>query len=66
MYPHDKTGMATAGITFRQKGGLHPGTGLCGGVIPAFTSHSEEHFLIQVCVRHTELVLMPFLGLDGA
>lgn len=66
MYPQDKRGMATAGITFRQKGGLHPGTGLSDAVIPAFTSHSEAHFLIQVCVCHTESVLTPCLGLDGA
>lgn len=65
MSPQAKRGLATAGITFWQKGGLHPGAGLTGVVILAFTSHSEAHFLIQVCIRHTESALTPFLGLDG-
>lgn len=65
MSPQAKRGLATAGVTFWQKGGLHPGAGLTGVVILAFTSHSEAHFLIQVCIRHTEAALTPFLGLDG-
>lgn len=63
--PQVKRGLATAGVTFWQKGGLHPGAGLTGVVILAFASHSEAHFLIQECIRHTEAALTPFLGLDG-
>lgn len=65
MSPQAKRGLAAAGVTFWQKGGLYPGAGLTGVVLLAFTSHSEAHFLIQVRIHHTEATLTPFLGLDG-
>lgn len=65
MSPQARRGLAVAGVTFWWKGSLHPGAGLTGVVILAFTSHSEAHFLIQVCICHTEATLSPSLGLDG-
>lgn len=56
--------LAAAHGTFWQEGGLHPSAGLAGVVVLAFTSHFETHFLIQECIRHTKVILTPFLGLD--
>lgn len=57
-------GLAAAHGTFWQEGGFHPSAGLTGVVVLAFTPHFETHFLIQECIRHTEVTLTPFLGLD--